>query len=246
MHRTKATLSLIRTHTPRRAHYNYYNQGYVAVPPPERHRSEVSSALAGVIVCLFFMIAVLVIIDIVYVLFLAPRYPGFYVDSMSVSNFNTETNPLVAKWDTKLTVENPNGRYKLNLDHMAALMFFDDDEEEDHDHDLGSTEMKPIEVAPDNKTNIQLVISTGEHGKRWVPSLILRKMDEDKRKGSVKFELIFTVKVTWKSVGGSLPGRDLTLIVYCEDLKVNFRGNTKNGTLASEDRSDCKFRSIRS
>ncbi|KAE8676542.1 hypothetical protein F3Y22_tig00111584pilonHSYRG00094 [Hibiscus syriacus] len=191
------------------AHYNYYNQGYVAVPPRERRRSEVPSALASVIVCLFFMIAVLVIIDIVYVLFLGPRYPGFYVDSMSVSNFNTETNPLVAKWDTKITVENPNGRYKLNLDHMAALMFYDDDDEEnDHDHDLGSTEMKPVEVATENKTNIQLVISTGEHGQRWVPSWIVRKMDEDRRKGSVKFELIFTVKMTWESVGGSLPGRD--------------------------------------
>ncbi|GMI71093.1 hypothetical protein HRI_000778600 [Hibiscus trionum] len=208
----------------------YYGQGYAESPP---RSGGFSWPCRCFLIFLIVIILFLVISRIIIWATLLPRFPIFHVDNMSVTNFDAEANPFRAKWDAKVTVENPNKKLDMYLDKVEGFVNYNDK------YDVGFTWKNPMFLESRNKTTMRVVIVTGMSAHYAVPLWIVQDMGRDQKDGAVNFLLKFRVWATLKSRSWSWFRRSLVLYVECDDLNVVFRGGSKNGTLESKDREDC-------
>ncbi|KAL4339860.1 hypothetical protein GQ457_08G017660 [Hibiscus cannabinus] len=209
----------------------YYGQGYAAGSPPRR--GGFAWPCRCFLIFLIVIIMLLVVSRIIIWATLLPRFPIFHVDKMSVTNFNADANPVTGKWDTKVTVQNPNKKLDMYLDKVEAFMNYDDK------YDVGFTWKKPMFLESKNQTTMRVVITTGTSAHYAVPLWIAQDMGQDKKKGAVNFVMRFRIWATLKSRSWAWFRRSLVLYIECDDLKVQFWGGSKNGTLESKDREDC-------
>ncbi|MCI16749.1 hypothetical protein A2U01_0037893, partial [Trifolium medium] len=159
---------------------------------------------------------------LIIALMLHPQLPEYRVNSLSVTNFNT--NPtLTGDWNISITVQNPNDRlkgyfreFKVDIVHdtneiaMSAVPNFE----------LEKQEQKQMEVRTSSNNG-----AIGVSFQKWD----LDKISKERLSGSVMVGVRIASMTEFRSP--SLTTRSTGILASCQGLKVVFQGPTGNGML---------------
>ncbi|PRQ44121.1 hypothetical protein RchiOBHm_Chr3g0475721 [Rosa chinensis] len=183
-------------------------------------------------ICVIMLVSLMfTLIASIILLFVAkPEHASFKVDSLSVSNFNT--NPankvLTGKWEAKVNVE--NGRTRLNIENVEPSLY-----------------QKDTWLARGSSVGISSSGYWDEYNWGSSPSTMEFKFEannvsapaadiekEIKETGGVTFNLSIDMKYVSRSSGFWWHVKSGSMKVTCKDLKIGLSVGANSGSLTGE------------
>ncbi|KAK3205613.1 hypothetical protein Dsin_019659 [Dipteronia sinensis] len=166
------------------------------------------------ILVLIFLFAVFAILNWTVWLILNPQPPVFTVNSLSVSNFTSNSQQILkANYNLQLSINNPNKKITLFVDDFLVFVFY-----KDTNHVLKSTSMNLTLPVCLEKTSGQSLSLLGDMVESSVWS----------RRSMVKVQMMVTIRFR----AANLLTREKNMEVSCNDLGSGFiKGRGKDCSL---------------
>ncbi|KGN48048.1 uncharacterized protein At1g08160 [Cucumis sativus] len=196
--------------------YSYPTQ-YANPYDSTHHNARLSflrALIAGIIVVFIITAVILFIIWLV----LRPQLPEFRVDSFQVTNFSTAAKTLSASWFIGFSVFNPNKKMTVSYDFIDSTLFYNNEF-------LTDTRVPPF--AQEKKTQ-SVVNASFSALSAYVEASSLNKINDDRRRGTIKFNVGISARVGFRA--GWWRTRRRLLRVLCEDLSVSFSSSNSSGS----------------
>ncbi|KAJ4977609.1 hypothetical protein NE237_008389 [Protea cynaroides] len=191
----------------------YYNNGNY---PAGSYDSGSYSLVRRLVIAMTAALVMMSVFFFLVLLILHPREPVFHVDTFTVSNFTIIDSRLNADWDLSFKISNPNTKFDLNFEDIDVLVFY-------ARNLLSTVSMHPLLLQRKNETSV--------HGKLLTrDDFVGKDMEEDRKSGDLVVGV--RIRMTVRFENGGATSRDQKLTAICENLKLNFDGNTGNGKLA--------------
>ncbi|KAF5937813.1 hypothetical protein HYC85_025319 [Camellia sinensis] len=206
----------------------YYSQQYAAAPHESSGRFTFVRFILTMMIALFLGAFLLSLLTF---LIFGADVPQFFIQSMSVPEFNISGHALRANWDANITISNSNEKLVLFFEKIEGVIVHEETV-------LALAIAEHINVGTRGETtfNIKFVSATSSNHQEVVmgehPDLV-----RDRNKQEVSFALRMMATTTFRS--SSLWRRQASLRVFCEELHFKFAGPAGAGTLvAASDRKD--------
>ncbi|KAL2328416.1 hypothetical protein Fmac_021843 [Flemingia macrophylla] len=168
-----------------------------------------------ILVLIIIFVIAMAIINIAW-LVMHPRYPGFRVTSLSVTNFIVSDSQVRGRYEVVLNVTNPNNKIitEVGFHSVAMLVLYGQEW-----HAVAAVQQVFMEKLTNKSVKVGLEVRNPHE--KAVPEALVKNWN----KGVVNLNLVLSVKVTFEA--GILPSEDKLLDVCCMDLDVEFPSSTK-------------------
>lgn len=215
----------MKTGYPQEAYAGYtkdISNGYYTVPDDYNSNNSYNSGRYSIVKPLVMAITILLVMSgmffVLAVFIIHPQEPIFKVDTFSVSNFNINNDSLLnADWDISFKICNPNTKFDLFCHEIDALIFY-------KRNVLSITSLQPFLLGNNDKGFLHDKLETRE-------DLVESDMEEDRKSGIVDFSVRMRFMAIFQMGGGRVWWWNKRLIIFCENLRLYFVGNTGNGKL---------------
>lgn len=208
----------------------YPNPTYLPLQGPPGRQSGIMSSgfIRGVLMAIIILVFLSALFSVITYIVVRPKQPVFHLASFSVTNFNVSNAVLMASWEAKVTVENPNEKLRAYFNRIESYVYY---EEPENYLAFNSESEGPVSV--DVKTNTTITLRASMIDNEQPDKSVLDKIEDERKSGLVSFGLGIRLMGTFKSSSWTLLER---MQVSCEDIKVTFGPESTTGTLATSDK----------
>ncbi|XP_043693228.1 uncharacterized protein LOC122643697 [Telopea speciosissima] len=184
--------------------------------------------------CVFFIITTAVVmiamLCFLLVFIVHPLRPIFHIDTLSVSNFTIIHSKLNADWNLKFRIWNPNSQMEISFHKINAYIYHKSNK-------LSNSSIEPVLLVKRNETILADKLETRQE--------FADKEMEEEWKSTGVLDLSVRTKMTLRlqyknGLGGYT--NDRNMVVLCENLKIFFDDNNRNGRSVGP--SDCMFSGV--
>ncbi|KAL2503127.1 hydroxyproline-rich glycoprotein family protein [Forsythia ovata] len=206
---------------------NKYNPAYASsnkLPFPTTEPKE-SNTFGRVVLCLMvgLIFGASLLSLLLWVLF-GSDVPIFEIQTFSIPSFNFTGSTLKASWEAGLNVINPNHKLDISFEQTESSLVY-------NNYIIDTSLVDSFQVERDEETTMDtgfFVPAFDDEYYNTTGSPWVKDMQEERRKGSLAFELRIITTATF--MAGDFWRRQTALKVVCIDLKVDFPATTGGGT----------------
>ncbi|GAA0148768.1 hypothetical protein LIER_08119 [Lithospermum erythrorhizon] len=202
---------------PQNGAYYTASQYPQAYPEPRSRYSLARGILCLITMLVIFTTSMSILVWAIY----GANIPFFLVESMSVPTFEFKNSTLNAIWEANVTVHNPNKRMKVSFEHIEGRLFY-----KDILIDVSMVEaIWNLNSQQDRIMTAKFAVPNSGYdstGAFWY-----QQIDEDRKKGSIWFNLRFVTMASFNA--DDFWGRRSPLAIICDNIHVQFPDATGGG-----------------